>query len=385
MTEGEISKGQPIVIAGMHRSGTSLTASILQKSGVDIGEKLLGSGTGNSKGHFEDVDFLSLHQEFLVSQGVSSEGWTSLSKVIVSEQLTAKAKSLLGERSQKPTLWGWKDPRTVLFLDFWHELIPNAKFVFVYRVPWEVVDSLFKRGDPAFINNPKLAVQVWSAYNTAVLDFYTRNPDCSVLLNVENLQRPGNELISVVVKKLGIPLNPLGEDVYLPGEMHDEVSKTHRPALLSRYFPDALELYQKLESVADLPAYEKPFRQRNASAEETYEDWVFQDWLMSQRHLAAKRRVQVELQQTQGELQQTQGALQQTQGELQQTQAELQRTQSELQQMQAALQQTQGSLQQTQAALRQAEETVMSMESSKFWKARQLWMRIKSAIGLNYA
>ncbi len=41
-----------------------------------------------------------------------------------------------------------------LFLDFWRSLLPNAKFC-DYRAPWEVVDSLYRRGtNPIFFSQP---------------------------------------------------------------------------------------------------------------------------------------------------------------------------------------------------------------------------------------
>ena len=50
-------KTTALIIAGMHRSGTSLTASLFQSLGVNIGEKLLGPELGNIRGHFEDIAF----------------------------------------------------------------------------------------------------------------------------------------------------------------------------------------------------------------------------------------------------------------------------------------------------------------------------------------
>ena len=49
------------IIAGMHRSGTSLTAALLQNVGVDIGQRLMGASYSNSKGHFENLDFVEFH------------------------------------------------------------------------------------------------------------------------------------------------------------------------------------------------------------------------------------------------------------------------------------------------------------------------------------
>ena len=41
------SKPSVFIVTGMHRSGTSLTASLFQKVGVDIGKKLVGPADGN--------------------------------------------------------------------------------------------------------------------------------------------------------------------------------------------------------------------------------------------------------------------------------------------------------------------------------------------------
>ena len=72
-----------IIITGMHRSGTSLTASLLQSAGVKIGDRLMGKGTGNSQGHFEDLDFVEFHQQVLESQGLNIAGWTEDNCILV--------------------------------------------------------------------------------------------------------------------------------------------------------------------------------------------------------------------------------------------------------------------------------------------------------------
>ncbi|NEP59973.1 MAG: class I SAM-dependent methyltransferase [Symploca sp. SIO2G7] len=93
-------------------------------------------------------------------------------------------------------------------------------------------------------------------------------------------------------------------------------------------------------------------------------------------------QTQANLERSQTQLQQTQSQLQQTQSQLQQTQSQLQQTQSQLQQTQSQLQQTQSQLQQTQSQLQQAQATITGMESSKFWKLRKGWFRLKQSLGL---
>jgi len=61
---------------------------------------------------------------------------------------------------------------------------------------------------------------------------------------------------------------------------------------------------------------------------------------------------------------------------------QLQQTQAQLEQTQAQLEQTQAQLEQTQAQLEQEQETITTISSSKFWKLRTAWFKLKRAIGL---
>ena len=56
------------MVVGMHRSGTSLITNWLYRCGLQIGEHLLEPGEGNVEGHFEDVEFLKIHEEILESK-----------------------------------------------------------------------------------------------------------------------------------------------------------------------------------------------------------------------------------------------------------------------------------------------------------------------------
>ncbi|MBL7742958.1 MAG: sulfotransferase [Chitinophagaceae bacterium] len=134
-----------LIIAGMHRSGTSLVTQWLYRCGLFIGEELLTANIGNMDGHFEDKDFLHLHERFLKERKMPDTGFTD--KII--PPLTIAEKELLERMIEKKNNtnkeWGWKEPRTCLFLDVYHELIPSAYYLFVVRDFNTTVNSMLTR------------------------------------------------------------------------------------------------------------------------------------------------------------------------------------------------------------------------------------------------
>jgi hypothetical protein len=63
---------RPLIICGMHRSGTSFVASLVAGAGVHLGDTLLESSPGNPRGHFEDVGILDFHRTVLIANGIFS-------------------------------------------------------------------------------------------------------------------------------------------------------------------------------------------------------------------------------------------------------------------------------------------------------------------------
>src|SRR5262245_3946517 len=86
------------IVAGHHRSGTSVIASILQSAGLDIGQNLLGPDHGNVRGHFEDVDFLEFHRRALTSQGLDVNGYVRQPRLAVPQQYREEARGLVQAR-----------------------------------------------------------------------------------------------------------------------------------------------------------------------------------------------------------------------------------------------------------------------------------------------
>ena len=376
------------VITGMHRSGTSLTASLLQSTGVDIGQRLMPPAEGNVKGYFENLDFTDFHEDIFASQGISKAGWTVEKQIQVPEQFLERAKFLIqGNSSRK--IWGWKDPRTTLFLDYWANLIPEANFLLIYRAPWEVIDSLYRRrnvGDEAFDFNPNFALQVWLNYNQELLKFCERIPERCLLISIYSIAHDPTFLIQAIKDKFGIALNYPASDIYDDSLLNTQAYRSHRPILIKHYFPQVWELYQELNAKAEVPEGFSSSLVNQLSHIPSYEAWVLQDWLDLRRLEKESFKLRNHLEQSQEELDrhrsQLQQTIQQNQAERERTHVELTQSQSQLQQTQSQLQQTQSQLQQVLVELEQSKTLILAMESSKFWKMRIAWFWLKQVFGI---
>lgn len=134
-----------LIIAGMHRSGTSVVAQWLSRSGLFVGDTLLGPNTGNEQGHFEDADFLSLHEKFLRRRKLDTSGFTSETPHALTAPEKNELKEMLAVKNTEHEQWGWKEPRTCLFLNEYNQAVPQAFYVIVVRNFNDTVSSMITR------------------------------------------------------------------------------------------------------------------------------------------------------------------------------------------------------------------------------------------------
>lgn len=237
-----------LVIAGMHRSGTSLTTAILASAGVDIGAELLGADAANPQGHFEDVELLLFHRRALAANGLSADGFIAAGDPELPALMLAEAHDIVAARRAKRRTWGWKEPRTVLFLDFWNRLLPEARFVFVFRRPWEVLDSLYRRGNHEFLTQPRFALEVWRHYNERILRFVRRAGDrCLVVEATQVVEDPAG-FVATVRTRLDLPIG--FPSPQLKPELFHSDHGSWRPWIVRQLDPRAHSLYLELRALA---------------------------------------------------------------------------------------------------------------------------------------
>jgi hypothetical protein len=171
---------------------------------------------------------------------------------IVDEPFAAQARALIEQRAGLE-LWGWKDPRTCLFLPFWDRLLPEARYVFVYRHPVEVALSLLRRdSEPEPRADPWVAIRCWEVYNRCVLDFRRRHPGRCFVAHVPTFTRDLTLALGRLASKLALPLRPVAPGLYVDEELAP--SPERRVADWDALIPRAMGLYRELEACADLPS-----------------------------------------------------------------------------------------------------------------------------------
>jgi len=216
----------------------------------------MGPAKGNPRGHFEDVDFYNFHEKILrrFGQSLLVQDVATLGRITSEE--TQEALTLIKQRSAYE-VWGWKDPRTSLFLEFWHSLLPTACYVFVYRHPVEVALSLLRRGtDSDALVDPMASVRAWQVHNECILDFYQKHTEVCILCNIFSIAEKIEAFIDLVEKKLTLSLQKEGiQSLFYPNELRRVVTSVELDSILRQIAPETAELYEQLEAQADLPGH----------------------------------------------------------------------------------------------------------------------------------
>lgn len=244
-----------VIIAGMHRSGTSLTASLLKDAGVDIGDDLLPPAPDNQRGFFEDRGFQEFHEKVMAKRGydylpLSREG------LVFDEMERGNARALVESRSGRD-VWGWKDPRTSLFLEEWDALLENPVYFFVFRHPLEVVASLLKRAGPKVLRKAGDLFDVWALHNRAILEFYQNNRDRAVLCNIHGILQSPTEFSQLIAERFSLKEMPDLDSLYDQSLLSRYDIPDWGYSLLNSQFPNAMSLYRQLQKESEI-CYREP-------------------------------------------------------------------------------------------------------------------------------
>lgn len=169
----------PIIIMGMHRSGTSMVTQMLEELGLFVGKK--------QESNQESVFFQSLNKWIMRQCGGSWDYPGPVKDLLHDKESCALILDYLRFVIKTPRIisflgikkylhynsienidipWGWKDPRNTFTLPFWLNIFPKAKIINIYRNGIDVAQSLKIRRDKSTIAINKRSFMIKIFYST---------------------------------------------------------------------------------------------------------------------------------------------------------------------------------------------------------------------------
>ena len=203
----------PIIITGMHRSGTSLLAGVLEKLGLNLGDNLIPGDKLNPDGYKEDSEVVKINRLlFQRTFSKAEKGWPDWGWKLSKEsednnyingdiKWKEQARDYLIKRKRSKGFYGFKDPRSSLLLEEWTKIEPSAKAIGVYRNPWEIIEALQALEPRIFSENPHWGIHVWMHYNQALINFHRKHPEKIILIKSTTLKESPNAISTALSNK----------------------------------------------------------------------------------------------------------------------------------------------------------------------------------------
>jgi GT2 family glycosyltransferase len=176
-----------LLVLGMHRSGTSTVARLLNMMGAYCAPStlIMPANSDNEKGFWERWDVFGLHEDILRDLGLA---WDRLAEfdalqlqdTALFEKFKPQAeKILLDLDAQRP--WLLKDPRLNILLPLWENLLEVPICIYVHRNPIQVAQSIQKREGFSL----QLGLALWEYYTLQGLANSAKMP--RILLSYHDL------------------------------------------------------------------------------------------------------------------------------------------------------------------------------------------------------
>jgi hypothetical protein len=149
----------PVIIIGMHRSGTTMVSRLLEAMGLFVGQR--------KEYNNEALFFLRLDEWIFLQSCASWENPLPIHYLLANKEIRAmaadytaryliespRAISFLGWKKYAryrslhnlSTPWGWKSPLSTFTLPLWLDIFPSAKVIHIYRHGVDVAYSLRER------------------------------------------------------------------------------------------------------------------------------------------------------------------------------------------------------------------------------------------------
>ena len=161
--------GPGVFVLGMHRSGTSVVAGVLDRLGLEGGPRasMLSADEFNSDGYWEQRPVVEWHDRVMAHL----RSWASAPAPADPAAVRALASRVGGDAEDLLAQlytdgWFLKDPRQCLLMPLWEEVRGHQDLpIVVFRHPAGVLRSLSRRN----VYSPQLAAALWERYSRDAL------------------------------------------------------------------------------------------------------------------------------------------------------------------------------------------------------------------------
>jgi hypothetical protein len=238
-----------VVVLGMHKSGTTLVAQALHRSGISMGEfrEGLDYDAGNKYEHhaFQAIN-RALLAPYLVPplghvlrrrggsetdaagypRNQDSQAWIrrrALEAGLAHATVPEAAVTLVEGLEARGEDWGFKDPRTALTYPVWRRILPPHRIVVVFRGLGQVLERY--RAGPRRPLRTLRVLQAWTVYNWSILRHVEESACPVLMLRYERLMSDASALDALA----SFVERPI-EDVRDPRQHRSRASGTSLPS-----------------------------------------------------------------------------------------------------------------------------------------------------------
>lgn len=177
---------QTVVILGNQGSGTSMTAGIISKLGVAIGENLFRILDNKLRcGYGEDMDFVTLNSQIVNVTRQTGMNPHDKDNILAQKEKFSDEIQKLIKHKQKFGLWGWKNPLTIVTIELYLPYIVNPYFLICDRKQQGITNNFLRKN--SFLSVLPLSLAKKHAkdmninYKNRVDEFVKQHPNLPVL------------------------------------------------------------------------------------------------------------------------------------------------------------------------------------------------------------
>jgi len=255
------------LVLGMHKSGTTLLSETLHRSGIPMVESCnpLSYDQGNK---WERAATARINKQLIGTNGsLLSQGSHRLDNHHSQLPLYAEAADIARRENSSGRIWGFKDPRTLLVLPFWLDVLERCRFIAVFRDPRLILDHYLHRAsdsERSDTNYQLCVLSTWCVYNLRLLQVIRQHKDI-VVFNYEDIIKNQAEL-DRLAHFLGTPVIDVRKTALSRSNRIDaHLFTKRRLQLFLRSGYEPMFIYHRLCRHANIQKKRSTYRRRDQS------------------------------------------------------------------------------------------------------------------------